>query len=240
VKLSPSALSFGVIEYARAVRTRIERKVRPDPDREIVYRELFLGQLARVGVADEFCLVDSTTSEGLMYLVARCMLELAPGHVLELGAGPTSVLLDRLAARVGRPCQITTIEHDADRARDIGASVSHPVVRVPLKPSGFYDLAGVFDTETPAPDFIVVGVPSAAMVATRASGLDAASWLAGAIGSEFVAVFDHAGRAAEARAVSAFRRLMADRGDRLFEGTVSAAGQQHIFCTRGFRAAADF
>ena len=233
-------LSFGAIAYARAVRTRIERKVRSEPDRETVYRELFLGQLARIGVAAEFGPVGSAASEGLMYLVARCMLELDPGHVLELGAGPTSVLLDRLAARVGRPCQITTIEHDPDRARDIGASVSHPVVCVPLKPSGFYNLDGVFDIEAPAPDFIVVVGPATAMAATRASGLDAASWLAGAIGSEFVAVFDHAHGSAEARAVNAFRRLMADRGDRLFEGTVSAASQQHIFCTRGFRAAADF
>jgi len=235
------------MDYARALRhwprvarTRIEREGRIAPEAEIVYRELFLRDLARAGIEDEFHPVGSAANHGLLYLITRCVLELPVCRVLELGAGQTSVLLDRLAARVGRPCHITTVEHDPYWAREIGARVSHPVIRVPLTPRGFYDLDDAFDPEAPAPDFVIVDGPPAGTAATRDSRLGAAAWLAGMLAKEFVVVFDDTERAAEARMVGRFRRLMTDRGDAPFEGAVLAAKQQRIACSHGFRAAAYF
>jgi hypothetical protein len=235
------------IEYARilrnlpqAVRIQVERQTRTDPDREIVYRDLFLRDLAKVGISDEFHPVGSAANHGLLYLIARCMLELPISNVLEFGAGQTSILLDRLTARLGRPCRVTTIEHDPYWAREIAARVSHPVIRTPLCASGFYDVMDLEDFDGPAPDLVVVDGPPAGTRATRGCRVGAASYLARALGNRFVVIFDDAERAGESRAVNAFRHLMTDRGDRLYEGSVRAAKQQHVFCTDAFRAAGFF
>ena len=72
------------------------------PSMEVVYRELFLRDLARLGLDDLYYPVGWAANHSLMYLIARCFIELPVVNVLELGGGQSSILLSQLNDRLKR------------------------------------------------------------------------------------------------------------------------------------------
>ncbi len=95
---------------------------------EVIYRDLFLRELQRLGIEDRFFPVHGAANYGLLYLVLRCYMELPLQRILDVGAGQTSLLLDALHRKLGKG-EIVTLEHDVRWAESIGAQVRHQVLR---------------------------------------------------------------------------------------------------------------
>ncbi len=57
---------------------------------EVIYRELFVRELLRLGIEDRFFPVGAAANHGLLYLVLRCYVELPLRRVLDVGAGQTA------------------------------------------------------------------------------------------------------------------------------------------------------
>src|SRR5690348_10090169 len=82
------------------------------PAMEVVYRELFLRDLSRLGLEDLYYPVGSAANHSLLYLIARSFIELPIRNALEMGAGQSSILLSQLNERLKKEATITTVEHD--------------------------------------------------------------------------------------------------------------------------------
>lgn len=95
---------------------------------ELVYRDLFVRELARLGIEDRFFPVGSAANHSLLYLVLRCYVELPLQRILDVGAGQTTLLLQALQQKLGK-AEIITLEHDATWAARISAQVDHQVQR---------------------------------------------------------------------------------------------------------------
>ncbi len=95
---------------------------------EVIYRELFVRELHRLGIEDRFFPVGAAANHGLLYLVLRCFVELPMQRVLDVGAGQTSLLLDALNRKLGK-AEIITLEHDPAWAERIAGQVAHQVLR---------------------------------------------------------------------------------------------------------------
>ena len=53
----------------------------------MIYRDLFLRELARLGVEDGFYPIGGAANYSLLYLVLRAMTEFPVSSILEVGAG---------------------------------------------------------------------------------------------------------------------------------------------------------
>lgn len=103
------------------------------PEQEIVYRSIFIRMLADHGLKDEYIPVKNAANHSLLYLIARTVTALKVERVLELGAGETTVLLDRLRTACGHPQTIVTVEHDETWLAMVQQRVAHRLLHAPLK-----------------------------------------------------------------------------------------------------------
>jgi hypothetical protein len=216
------------------------------PEMEMVYRSLFLRNLHDTGIDDEFYPVGNAANHSLLYFVSRCLCELPISRVLEFGAGQTSLLLDRLSARLlPRDVEIFTIENDPNWASHIGKKVRHQVIHTPLtekvvdgRKISFYESEEVNSKKKI--ELAIVDGPAAYTHTTRWNRLGAASYLQGRLASDFVVIFDDTERCGESRSAELFGHYLKSQNIVFFTSTIRAVKQQQVFCSEKFRAAAYF
>jgi hypothetical protein len=108
------------------------RRSEVEPSMEVIYRDLFVRDLERLGLPDIYYPVGAAANHGLLYAVLRTVSECQVSDVLELGAGQTTLLLDNIRRSKDRPFEVRTIEHDARWAEQVGQICDHEVRIVPL------------------------------------------------------------------------------------------------------------
>lgn len=234
------------LDKLRDVANWLSRETKVNPALEEVYRYLFVRDIGRAGIDDVFYPVGSAANYSLLYLVWRCVRDLPITAVLELGAGQSTLLLDKARAPLGARFAVRTIEHDAFWAKAVADNVAHTVVEAPLVPArvaerdiAYYDLARIA-AEGERFDLVIVDGPPAATADTRYSRIGCVAVLERCLADDFVVIVDDAERDGEAAAVDACRDLLRRRGAAFSEVAVTAAKRQHIFASERFRAAVFF
>lgn len=104
----------------------------PEPGLEVIYRDLFLRELALIGEEDRFFPTGGAANYSLLYLILRIGCEFRPASVLDIGAGQSTLLWAMLQRR-GFVGEILTLENDAEWAARIGAQVTHEILVTPLQ-----------------------------------------------------------------------------------------------------------
>lgn len=206
------------------------------PSMEVVYRELFLRDLARLGLDDLYYPVGWAANHSLMYLIARCFIELPVVNVLELGAGQSSILLSQLNDRLKRDATIMTVEHDPQWADRIQRQVKHRVVVTSLvsKTVDSHRIQHYEEYLDPSAhyDFVLIdGPPANRNNETAFNRLGAVEVLAKNLAESFVLIVDDAERHGEDMLVELIRRKLRTDGREFRETAIMAAKQQHVFAT---------
>jgi predicted O-methyltransferase YrrM len=240
VKLAIKRTTLELVQRLRELREQFSTR----PELEIVYRDLFRQVLDREGVADTFFPVRGAANYSLMYLVARIVTELRPDRIVELGAGQSTLLIDKLAGGLGPAAKITTLEHDADWVAHIGGSVRHPVLHSGLRRRAVagIDVAGYEFGELPAGpvQFLIVDGPPAKGAATRYARLAALELAERLDPAGFVIVIDDAERPGEAMLGSLLERELRGRGVALRRSRTNALKRQEVIGAGRFIGATYF
>lgn len=234
-----------ILTRLRQANILLNRYSYTNPPMEIIYRELFLLELARANVADRFYPVGGAASHSLMYFIARVMNELDVRNIVELGAGQTTVLLDRMKRATGRDCMIHTIEHDASWVELIRPSIEHSIRHAPLRaavadgvPISFYDAdSGIISRDV---DLAIIDGPPASRMEERNSRLGAFDLLKDNLATDFIVVIDDWERAGEMRLASLFESHFTNRKIDYATNTLRANKSQAVFAAGRFRQAAFF
>jgi len=172
--------------------------------REIVFQGIVHRELDRLGITDTpLYPLRSAATYSYLYLLLRAAQELGSLRILELGAGQSTVLLDRLTAQF--PLAVTTLEHDADWQARIQARVSAPVLHAPLvlrSHSGHtthvYDPSVIAESEVF--DVLLVDGPRSERRRSRWGALQFVDRLAI---DDFLILFDDAERPGELQTIAA-------------------------------------
>jgi predicted O-methyltransferase YrrM len=211
---------------------------------EIVYRELFLRDLARLGIADVFYPVGSAANHGLLYFLTRCFTELPIRMAIELGAGESSVLLSEIVRIQGERTELRTVEHDPVWAARVRPRIHHQLVVAELVEKqvdghAIRHYAEPYFDRTVRYDFVLIDGPPGYYENIQYSRLGALELLTH-LATDFVVVVDDAERHGEDVLVGAIRRDLAARGVACREGTILADKRQHIFAAGDYARAAFF
>ena len=199
---------------------------------EPIYRDLFVRELARLGIEDRFFPVASAANHSLLYLVLRCFVELPLQRILDVGAGQTSLLLHALRQKTGK-AEIITLEHDACWAARIAAQVDHQVLRRDLVPTRvgdrttlMHDLTGL---SGPFQLIIMDGPPGV----RRHSRLGLLSLMQSLMArDDFVVILDDADRTGEWQTAEACWRWLQGQGIAFRHAQTRAAKSQWV-CAGG-------
>lgn len=234
-----------VIQKLRDANILLHRYGVTDPSMEIIYRELFLRELALAGLSDDYYPVGGAANHGFLYLIARLLREFTFSGILELGAGQSSLLLSRLIEACHSRASVLTIEHEAFWARHIQDQVQHKVALAPLAPDtldghtiSFYDLSRV---EIPqATELFLIDGPPAHDVHIKYARLGAFRVVCELLRDDFVIIVDDTERAGEARLAELFLRELTRRRAAFKSNTVRASRCQTIIAGGRYIAAAYF
>jgi predicted O-methyltransferase YrrM len=234
------------IRRLREIVHSLSAKSRTEPSAEAIYHYLFTRDLRSIGIEDVFYPVGSAANASLLYLILRCLRELEIKSVLELGCGQSTLLIDKVKARLGLDCAVRTVEHDAFWAKAVARNVHHDIVSTALEPIevaghaiGYYRLDAILDGGRTF-DCIIVDGPPAYTKALRYARLGCLKVIESCLAPDFVLILDDAERDGEAAAVAACRDLLRRRGIPFQESQVVAAKRQHLFCGGSFTRAAFF
>lgn len=104
----------------------------PEPALEVIYRDLFLRELALLGLDDRFFPTGGAANYSLLYLILRIGAEFRPASVLDIGAGQSTILWSMLQRR-GCVGEVMTLEDDPEWGARIAAQVEHEVLVTPLR-----------------------------------------------------------------------------------------------------------
>jgi 16S rRNA G966 N2-methylase RsmD len=158
-------------------------------------------------------------------------------HILDVGAGQTSLLLDALCRQLPK-AEVITLEHDGDWAARIAAQVAHPVLRrdlVPMKLAGrtvrMHDtsgLAGPFD-------LIVMDAPPSVKRYSRLGLLHLMQTVMDR--TNFIAIMDDTDRGGEMQSVRACREWLQASGIEHGWTEIRAAKRQQILAAGSLRHA---
>ena len=205
------------------------------PAMEIVYRELFLRDLSRLGLEDLYYPVGSAANHSLLYLITRCFTELPVSRVLEMGAGQSSILMSQLNDRLQREAVITTVEHDPQWAARIQGQVKHRVEIAALVPKtidghSISHYGGEYFDSSALYDFVLVdGPPAHGNKDMALNRIGAVELLEKNLAESFVIVVDDAERRGEDVLVELIRRKLRKDSRDFKETAIMAAKQQHVF-----------
>lgn len=206
----------------------------PEPGLEVIYRDLFLRELARLGEEDRFFPIGGAANYSLLYLILRIGAELRPRAVLDVGAGQSTLLWAALHRR-GLVGEVLTLENDPDWGARIGGQVTHDVMVTPLRPARIggrsvmtYDWAAAKARHRF--DVIVCDGPRGT---PRHSRLGVLSMLDG-LPDDFALVLDDAERAGEQDMVTAVHARLGADGIEYGVGVVRAAKTQAVFAAGRF------
>lgn len=223
----------------------VERADATEPSMEIVYRELFLRDLAAAGLRDVYYPVGGAANHGLLYLITRCFTEFPIANALELGAGQTTLLIDALRKSVRPDSRVTTVEHDPDWAGHIGAQVSHSVTVATLVGKQVDGRAidhyrsPFFDPSTRY-DLVIVDAPIASDHHNAYNRLGAIEIVDENLADDFVIIIDDAQRVGEARLAELVGERLAALGRKASRGVVTAGKRQILYAGGSYRRAAFF
>jgi len=199
-----------------------------NPSMEIVYRELFLRELRSIGLDDEYYPVGSAASHGFLYFLARTLRNLPVSRILELGAGQTTLLIDRVKRQLALDYEVETIEHDEQWAAEHQAAVQHPVIRAPLSPRTVeghridYYSHPLLETGPPI-DLLLVDGPPAHQRRIQFNRLGALDIVKTRLGADFIIAIDDSQRNGEQLLVERVRAVLEERGVAFRSGTIVAA-----------------
>jgi hypothetical protein len=205
--------------------------------RELQYLALLERTLRHLQIDEPFYPVRGAANSSYLYVLVRLLTELSIDRVLELGAGESTVLLDRLAQR--RPFARVTLEDDPQWRERIAARVADPPRLAPLtrRPVAGYTVTAydpaVLAGEAPFQLLLVDGPRGS----PRRSRWGCLELMAQHLDTEFVIVIDDAERRGELDTIRAVLDLLADRGCAVSHRFVHAAQSQCVIATPGFAAA---
>ncbi len=202
----------------------------PEPALEVIYRDLFRRELAQIGEEDRFFPTGGAANYSLLYLIARIAAEFRPSHVLDIGAGQSTLLWSLLKKR-GLVGDMLTLEHDADWGERMRTQVDHPILVTPLRQlqvggrrSNTYD----WDAARHGRSFDVI-VCDGPNGTPRHSRRGVLSMLDGELADDFVLILDDAERPGEQDTVGAVHRRLQELGVPYGVGVVRAAKTQAVF-----------
>jgi predicted O-methyltransferase YrrM len=208
--------------------------------REIVYQNLVHRELDRLNIRDPFYPLRSAATYSYLYLLLRAVQELDGLRILELGAGQSTVLLDRLAAQF--PLQCTTLEHDVHWVEQIRSQVRHPVLHAPLVPRAIRgQISDVYDPRVLEQgqrfNALLVDGPRSIRRRSRWGSLEfIENWL----DPEFLILFDDAERRGELQTIGAALQLLDERDCRYGSQLTRSINSQFVIATEGFQRALYF
>ncbi len=199
---------------------------------EVVYRDLFVRELARLGIEDRFFPVGSAANHSLLYLVLRCYVELPLRRILDVGAGQTSLLLHALQQKL-RKAEVLTLEHDEAWAARIATQVDHPVLqrklvttRIAGRTTLMHDHAGIAGPF----QLIVMDAPLGVRHFSRLGLLQLMQTVMDR--EHFVVILDDADRSGEWQTAQACWQWLQQQATPFRHGEVMAAKRQWI-CAGG-------
>lgn len=216
-----------------------------NPAMEIVYRDLFLRDLARLGIEDIFYPIGSAANHGLLYAITRAYTEFPVTSVLELGCGQSTLLLAELKRKRNQGASIRSVDQDPQWADWMRARVSHEVVVAELVPKTAHGYSiqhyrdGYFD-KAKAYDLIIVDGPIVNGACPMMDRIGCAEILETSLAPDFIVIVDDAERKGESVLVDLMRSQLEARGTAYGETAILAAKRQHIFCGGKFRTAMFF
>lgn len=206
----------------------------PEPALEVIYRDLFLRELALLGVEDRFFPTGGAANYGLLYLILRIGLEFRPASVLDVGAGQTSLLWSMLH-RHGAVGEVLTLESDATWGARIGAQVGHEMMVTSLRSVSIGGrIVQTYDWDAAKAgrrfDVVVCDGPRGVPRHSRRGVLA----MLPALQADFALILDDAERAGEQDTVAAVHDGLQARGVDYAVGIVRAAKTQAVFAAGRF------
>lgn len=209
--------------------------------REVVFQGIVHRELDRLNIRDvPLYPLRSAATYSYLYLLLRLVQEFDELQILELGAGQSTVLLDRLAGVSAVNC--TTLEHDADWQERIQARVSSTVLAAPLvRASVLGHAAEVYDASVISAqqrfNVLLVDGPRSSRQRSRWGCLQ---FIDRNLDQEFLLVFDDAERRGELQTIAAALRLLDDAGIRYRTNLVRSINSQFLIATPAFQPALTF
>lgn len=208
--------------------------------REIVFQNMVNRDLDRLGINDPFYPLRSAATYSYLYLLLRAAQELGELRILELGAGQSTILIDRLAQRF--PIQCTTLEHDEFWQQHIAGQVEVDVRHAPLVPrlsrghqADSYDPA-VIDAEARFNVLLVDGPRSS----KRRSRWGCLAFIEQHLEDDFLIIIDDAERPGEIDTIGAALQLLDERGIQYGTHLSRSINSQFVIATEGLQGALFF
>jgi predicted O-methyltransferase YrrM len=209
--------------------------------REVVFQGIVHRELDRLNIHDvPLYPLRSAATYSYLYLLLRLVQEFDDLQILELGAGQSTVLLDRFAALF--PVNCTTLEHDPDWQQRIQRRVSSPVLAAPLVPASIRGHAAeVYDASVvPAQQRFNVLLVDGPRSSRQRSRWGCLQFIERNMQQEFLLVFDDAERRGELQTIAAALRLLDDAGVRYRTNLVRSINSQFLIATPAFQLALTF
>ena len=211
------------------------------PGMESSYRHLFLRELERLDLEDDYFPVGGAANYSLLYLVQRIAMTFRPKRVLDVGCGQTTRLWDRLRGK-GLLDEVVTLENDAGWAEQIGSTVDHAILVSRLEPAVI--AGGVVETydwgmaRAKGP-FDVIGVDGP-LGTPRRSRAGVLSLLDDQLPQDFILFMDDCERAGEQETLGLIHDRLKAMGRDYAAGAIQAAKSQVVFAAGAYRGAVYF
>jgi len=209
---------------------------------EAVYQRIVQRDLEYLGIKDRFYPVSAAANYSLLYVIVRACIDFPINHVLELGAGQSTLLFDALHRVNAIRGSVCTLEHDVNWADRVAARVSHPIIRTSLVPK---TIAGISFTGY---DFAALGIrpfdlllidgPPAWPSANKFSRLGAADLVKSVDPSSFMIIVDDAEREGEMLLVEKIEEKLKAAAVQHVVGYVEATRRQAIIAGGEYAGAA--
>lgn len=209
--------------------------------REVVFQGIVHRELDRLNIRDvPLYPLRSAATYSYLYLLLRLAQEFDDLQILELGAGQSTVLLDRLAGLFAMNC--TTLEHDPDWQERIQARVNSPVLAAPLVSASVRGhVTEVYDAAVvPAGQRFNVLLVDGPRSSQRRSRWGCLQFVERNLEQEFLLIFDDAERRGELQTIAAALRLLDSAGIRYRANLVRSINSQFLIATPAFRPALTF
>lgn len=204
---------------------------------EQIYQGIFMQQCRARGIDDVFYPVGAAASYSLLYLLTRVMSELPVKHVIELGSGQSTVLLDTLLPEGGTHL---AYEQDGDWAARIGSRVKRSKVKhSPLAQQTHegQTYSGLSDIAPASFDLLLVDGPNGT---DHLSRFDCVPLVAARPGTEFIIIIDDANRPGEQETIAVLSKLLRDRRIDFKLNYLHGRNTHAVITTAKFRAASYF
>jgi hypothetical protein len=236
------------IEIVRSTTRNIAERTAPlnwlrktNPALEGVYQEVFRRDLARAGIVDDFYPFGGASNYGLMYIIFRIANELRPTSVLDVGAGQSTILWNRLL-NLAWIQRVLTVESDQEWAQHTASRADHEILCSPLNT---YRIGGrdvqTYDWESIRArgpfDVVLCDGPRGTQRYSRFGVVDLVD---SGLPEDFVIVIDDAERTGEQDTISSIVETLRGKERRFGFGYVRGQKNQAIIAAGKFERAVYF